>query len=162
MTLIYQFLNKLDKIKPTKLAHAHCDVPCGIYDPSSAQIAAHTVIRMTQLIEEHKETAHHSAVRYTLVKEEHAEKVKHEIRILMGDYFKSEHVEKYPELHELVMKIMTLGSQTRQNVDMKAAEELLETTNKIAEIFWKSKGIETFRANAPYPTEKETIYPKLD
>ena len=153
------FLKKiLDK--HTKPVYAHCDVPCGIYDPISAQIAAHTVIRMTQLIEENKDNEHHDIARYTATKEEHSEKVKHEIRILMGDYF-LKFIEKYPELNELSMKVMKLGSQTKQNIDINASEELLETVNKIAEIFWTTKNIETFRAKAPYPTEKETVYPKL-
>ena len=153
-------MNIIDKILPSQDVYAHCDIPCGIYDPSAAQNAAHTVIRMVQLIEENKEDMY-MKVRCTLIKEKHAELCKHEIRILMGDYFKPEHVEKYPELHELVHKTMSLGSKVRQNVDMQASEELLETTNKIAEIFWSTKDIETFRTKAPFPTEKESVYPKL-
>jgi nickel superoxide dismutase len=148
----------IDRIKSASTVEAHCDVPCGIYDPHTAQMAAHTVIRMTQLIEEHKDDTH-SVARYTAVKEDHAERCKHEIRVLIGDYFKPEHIEKHPELHELVMKVFTLGSKTKQEVNMQASEDLLETINKVAEIFWETKGVETTRAKAPYPTEKETVYP---
>lgn len=166
----------IDNVLPAKISYAHCDIPCGIYDPHLAQMAAHTVIRMVNLIDEsvasmknnqnptieERRDFIHKLSRYTKVKDEHAELCKHEIRILWGDYFKPEHVGKYPELHDLVWKVMKLGSKTRQEVNLQASEELLETVNKIAEIFWKTKGMETVRAKATfYPTEKETVYPKL-
>ncbi len=165
----------LDRFFPTKVAHAHCDIPCGIYDPYHAQLAAHTVLRMDKLIadesakmaaianpttEERKEFVHKIA-RYTATKDQHAELAKAEVRIIWGDYFKPEHTEKFPELHSLVWKIMKAGSKGRQETSMAAAEELLENVNKFAEIFWKTKGIETMRVKAPYPTEKELVFPKL-
>lgn len=150
----------MDKIFPSKVAYAHCDIPCGIYDPHLAQMAAHTVIRMTSLINDAKDDVHKIA-RLTAVKEHHAELCKSEIRILWGDYFKPEHVQKYPELHELVWKIMKLGSNVKQEVNLQSSEELLESVNKIAEIFWETKGFGTTRFPAPYPTAKETVYPIL-
>ncbi|MBI2663948.1 superoxide dismutase, Ni [Candidatus Woesearchaeota archaeon] len=159
--MIKNILRLADKISKPKTVHAHCDIPCGIYDPHLAQVAAHSVVRMVQLMEKNKEDVH-AAARYTQVKEEHAELVKHEIRIIWGDYFKPEHLKKYPDLHAHVDSIMKLASKARQNVDMKAAEALLESVNKFAEIFWETKGIETFRAKAPYPTEKEMVLPKLE
>lgn len=161
MGALHKILDVLDKLKPAEIAYAHCDIPCGIYDPHLAQLAAHTVIRMTALINEAPRDDAHKITRLTAVKEEHAELCKKELRILWGDYFKHEHVEKYPELHELVWVAMKLASQSRQEVNMKAAEDLLETVNKIASIFWQTKGIETAAAKAPYPTKKETVYPKL-
>ena len=140
--------------------NAHCDIPCGIYDPHGAQVAAHSVIRMTQLIQENKDD-HHALARYVKVKEEHAELCKHEIRIIWGDYVKPEHAEKHPEIHELAWKIMKQASAARQNIDLKAAEELLESVNRFAEIFWETKGISTRRAKAPYPTEREMVYPEV-
>ena len=156
----------LDKIAPAKIAYAHCDIPCGIYDPHLAQMAAHTAIRMVTLINELPKDPkditvqdREKFVRYVTVKEHHAELCKHEIRILWGDYFKPEHVEKYPELHDLVWKVMKLASKVKQEVNMQAAEELLETVNKISEIFWETKGYGTTRFKAPYPTGNETVYP---
>ena len=160
MSLLHSTFKLFDKIFPAKIAYAHCDIPCGIYDPHLAQLAAHTVIRMTSLINEAKDDAHKIA-RLTDVKEHHAELCKHEVRILWGDYFKPEHAEKYPELHELVWKIMKLGSKVKQEVNLQSSEELLESVNKIAEIFWETKGLETTRFPAPYPTAKETVYPIL-
>lgn len=167
---LHFLLKILDKIYPAKIAYAHCDIPCGIYDPHMAQMAAHTVIRMTKLIQEipspsenpafeQRKEIMHKMNRYTVVKEEHAELCKKEIRILWGDYFKPDHLKEYPDLHELVWKVMKLGSKARQEISMQAADELLEAVNEIAEIFWETKGFGTARFKAPYPTERETVYP---
>src|SRR3990167_4934892 len=129
--MIYNRMIKLHflKLLPVKTIYAHCDIPCGIYDPHEAQVAAHTVIRMTQLIEETKASSDnapfderkkiiHQISRLTKVKEEHAEKVKNEVRIIWGDYFKSEHLAKFPNLHDQVFEIMKLASRVKQSVDM--------------------------------------------
>lgn len=144
-------------------AYAHCDIPCGIYDPYPAQMAAHTVIRMVNLIadlkKENEKDFIHKLARYAKVKEEQAELVKHEIRILWGDYFKEEHSKHYPELHNLVFKVMKLASKARQEVSLEAAEELLATVQKVAEIFYKTKGLKPVRIKPPYPTEGEIVFP---
>jgi len=101
----------------------------------------------------------HKLSRCTVVKEKHADTCDHEIITLWGDYFKPEHFQKYPQLNELTFKVMKLTGKARQEVNMQAAEELLETVNKIAEIFWETKGMGTTRFPAPYPTAKETVYP---
>ena len=163
MKFLNTILNGINKVKKFEEAHAHCDVPCGIYDPHLAQLSAHTVLRMVNLINDLDKNAEdyvHKYTRYTLVKEEHAEKVKHEIRILWGDYFKPEHAEQFPELQDLVWKAMKLGSKARQEVNEEAARELLDTVQKIAEIFWKSKGMEPKRIPAPYPTGGKLVVPQ--
>ena len=89
---------------------AHCDVPCGIYDPSGAVLAAKTVARMVDLITQAEiggpadHAGRNKLVRCIAVKEEHAEKVKREVQVIWSDYFKPEHLEKYPNLHDLVWK----------------------------------------------------------
>jgi nickel superoxide dismutase len=143
-------------------AFAHCDIPCGIYDPYYAQTAAHTVIRMTQLIQDAKQEENekeliHNISRYTKIKDEHAEIVKHEIRVIFGDYFKDEHLEQYPDLPNLVRKILKLASIARQEVDMQAAQDLLNSVQEFAEIFYKTKGLEVVRVKSPYPTGGEMV-----
>ncbi len=171
MNLLHIFFKTIDRISNFKEAHAHCDVPCGIYDTHRAQMAAHTVLRMVQLIHElpkHNEntTPHemeeysHKMARYTHTKEEHAEVVKHEVRILWGDYFKPEHLKDHPELHDLVWKAMKLGGKVKQEINLEASDELLKVVQKIAEIFRKTKGVETHRVKAPYPTGAEMVVPK--
>jgi nickel superoxide dismutase len=166
--MIYKLVEKLDKTFGFEQAQAHCDIPCGIYDPITAQIAALTVIRMIDLMEVLVEKSsgqdlafQNSMSRYVTVKEEHAEKVKHEIRVIWGDYMKPGHIQKYPELHELTHKIMQLGSKSRQTADRQTAVELLEAVNRFAEIFWETKGIPTKRAKAPYAPAEEVVYPVL-
>lgn len=150
------------KLLPLKTIYAHCDIPCGIYDPHNMQMAAHTVIRMTQMITDLEEGADHKQFthqmsRLTKVKEEHAELCKHELRVLWADYFKPEMLEKYPDLNDLVFKTLKLASKSRQEINMEAAEELLGNTQKIAEIFFETKGIKSKRVKAPYPTDREIV-----
>lgn len=167
--MYHSLIQKLDRKSPLETVDAHCDIPCGIYDPHQAQIGALTVIRMVDLInkeaEEHgtKATAEfiNSITRDIAVKEEHAELTKHEIRVIWGDFIKEQHLEQYPQLHGLVHKIMQLASKARQTVDRGTAEDLLEAVNEFAEIFWKIKGKETKRVKAPYSVTDEMVVPVL-
>jgi nickel superoxide dismutase len=165
--MFHNLLNTLDQKFPFQRASAHCDIPCGIYDPIVAQIAALTVVRMVDLIKDLEAkgvsdaTAHNSMARYIAVKEEHAEKVKHEIRVIWGDFIKPQHVEKHPETTEVVQKVLQLGSKARQTVDREAAVQLVEAVNQFAQIFWDAKGIPTKRAKAPYAPALELVYPVL-
>ncbi len=133
-----------------------------ILDPHSAQLAAFTALRMTQLIvqlDKNDPNYSHKLSRYIATKEKHTELCKHEIRILWGDYFKEEHEKEHPELSKLVWKAMKLGSKVKQEVNEEAALELVKTVQEIAEIFWKTKGRETVRIPAPYPTGGELVLP---
>ncbi len=166
--MFHQILEKLDQKIGFERASAHCDIPCGIYDPIVAQINALTVVRMIDLMSalesgEKKENLeyHNSLGRYIAVKEEHAEKAKHEIRVIWGDYLKAQHLEKHPKAHELVHKIMQLGSKSRQTASRETALEFVEAINQFAEIFWETKGIATKRAKAPYAPNLELVYPVL-
>ncbi len=132
-----------DRILPFGTAEAHCDVPCGIYDPRDAIQAAQTVIRMTELIEAlgvpSSVADHNSFVRYVQVKEEHAEKGKHDVLVLWTDYFKPEHAERWPDLHEKVWQACKLGGYVKQHVDMAKAQEFKAALEEIGELFAESK-----------------------
>ena len=153
---------------PTKTVYAHCDIPCKIYDPYLAQVAAHSVIRMTQMLEElspstkeppfdERKRIISQISRLTKVKEEHAELVKHEVRIIWGDYFKEEQIKKFPKIHDLVHEIMILASKARQEINMGAAKELLSKVQEFAEAFYKTKGFEVVRIPSGFPTEGEIV-----
>jgi nickel superoxide dismutase len=166
--MLYQFIDTLAHKLGTEEAKAHCDVPCGIYDPIVAQISALTVVRMMDLmaaLEEGEEKAkmdyHNSMARYIAVKEQHAEHAKHEIRVIWGDFIKAQHVEAHPEIPALVHKIMQLGSKSRQTADREAGVAFVDAINQFAEIFWDIKGITTKRAKAPYAPALEMVYPNL-
>ncbi len=165
--MIHGVLKRFDKKVRFPEVSAHCDVPCGIYDPATAQINALTVIRMIDQINElgnKAETVADQArlVRLVAQKEEHALKAKEEIRIIWGDYFKAPQFEKAPHVPELVHKIMMQGSKCRQNVDREMAVEFLNLINEFAEAFWLTKGVETFTATCPYPPAEKVVYPKLE
>ena len=165
--MIYKFLKFFEKIKPINKVNAHCDIPCKIYDPIFSQIASLTIIRLVDLIEEIKNKDnllpedHAQLSRLIAQKEEHGHKVKDEIRVIWGDYIKQPQLEKFPELHELSHSIMVLASKAKQNIDKNSSLELLEKVNRFAEIFWKSKDVNTFKATCPYPPQQEVVYPDL-
>jgi nickel superoxide dismutase len=149
-------LSTLAKILPIRPVYAHCDIPCKIYDPTAAQIAAHTVIRMTDMLEE-AGVDMHKVTRLTAVKEEHAEILKREVSILWSDYFKPEHLEKFPDLHTDVWNILKLASKTKQEIDIDAANQLLVAVQKLAEQFYQSKGLKPIRVPSGFPTEGEIV-----
>jgi len=162
--MIHSLLSKFE----LEEASAHCDIPCGIYDPHLAQVAALTVIRMVDLMDDlmknHTEASadfFNSMARYVAVKEEHAELAKREVRVIFGDYMKKEHVDKYPELPALVHHVFQAGSKARQSASREAALEFLNLINQFAEIFWATKGIQTKRAKAPYKPGEDVVYPVL-
>lgn len=167
--MLYKIIKSLDKKQAFPLASAHCDIPCKIYDPITAQISVLTMIRMVDLIEEldqlgiDQDTNYFSTLtRLINQKEEHGTKLKQEVHIIWGDYMKKSQLEVFPELHELVHSIMLKTSHCKQKIDKKMTVELLALVNQFAHIFWQSKGITTFKAVCPYPPAQELIYPKLD
>jgi nickel superoxide dismutase len=150
-----QMFRRIISVLPAFQVSAHCDIPCGIYDPTPAQIAAHTVLRMTQLLGE-KESMHDVA-RITHVKEEHGARVESELGTLQNDYFKPEHYEKFPELKELIQQAVKLSSETRQQVSIEKAQELIEKVLQIAEIFYRTKSVTPVRVPSLYPTKGEIV-----
>ncbi|MEL6521029.1 MAG: superoxide dismutase, Ni [Pseudomonadota bacterium] len=156
----------LDQILGIAAAEAHCDIPCKIYDPSSAIIAAHSVVRMMDLIHENAEKDMSAGVMNTIircvsVKEIEAAKVKDEIRIIWGDYIKAPQIEKYPNVHELTHSIMLTASKCKVELNRADGEQLVELVNQFAELFWGTKGVETERKPAPYNTNLDMVVPKL-
>lgn len=160
-----RFLKRLLGILPLSHAFAHCDIPCKIYDPYAAQVAAHSVIRMTQMLEEAKSMdddvlREHHIARLTHVKEEHAEIVKHEVRVIWGDYFKEEQMQKMPKINELVHNIMMSASKAKQEINIDEAKKLLSLVLEFSESFYITKGFETQRIPSGFPTEGELVIHK--
>ena len=143
---ISSFLNKNSPME----VHAHCDGPCGVYDPASTRVAAEAVLSMTKKLialtppssTDSEEWAAYSNTfsRYVAVKEEQAKETKKEILILWTDYFKPVHLETYPDLHETIWKATKLCSSCKVNIDLAQSEELMSYVEKIHDIFWSSKG----------------------
>lgn len=129
---------------PPSRSLAHCDVPCGIYKSEPSHTAAETVVKMVEKIEAlPKENPtvddRNTFVRCVKVKEEHAELCKREVLILWTDFFKAEHLEKYPSLHDLVWKTTKLCSDNKRTVSAQKARELLKSVEELAKIFEETK-----------------------
>lgn len=164
--MLYNLVDTLAGRTGVEDAAAHCDIPCKIYDPSGAQIAALSVIRFMDLLAELDKPGlslaeHVQLARLTQEKETHAEKAKHEVRVIWGDYFKQPQFEKFPDTHELVHSIMLAGSACKQGVERDKGLKLLSLINQFAEAFWATKDVATYTATCPYPPSEEVVYPKL-
>ncbi|MCH8986846.1 superoxide dismutase, Ni [Patescibacteria group bacterium] len=127
------------KIFVPEIAHAHCDIPCGIYTAEPALTAAKTVVKMVEKIQETDSSDAHAISRFTAVKEEHAQICKEQLLILWTDYFKPGHLGDFPDLHETFWKTAKLCSKNKQEVNMEAAKELLSAVEGIAEMFTKTE-----------------------
>tara|TARA_B100000614_G_C14344297_1_gene410229 strand:- start:60 stop:533 length:474 start_codon:yes stop_codon:yes gene_type:complete len=143
-------LNSLLNKNSNKKVYAHCDGPCGVYDPASARVAAEAVLSMTKKLialtppsntnSDEWSAYNNTFSRYVAVKEDQAKETKKEILILWTDYFKPVHLETYPDLHETIWKAAKLCSACKVNIDLSQAEELMNYVEKIHNIFWESKG----------------------
>jgi nickel superoxide dismutase len=150
MFVLDRVFEALDHVSPPRTAYAHCDVPCGIYDPQAAQIAAQTVQTMVTKMQAltppaagadlgARQAYENSVTRMITTKEEHAERVKREILILWTDYFKPPHFERWPDLHSKVNQLCKTASQCKQEVNADAAQKLRDQVEEVANIFWESK-----------------------
>lgn len=166
--MLHTLVTKLDNMFGFDSAAAHCDIPCKIYDPSTAQVAALSILRFVDLINELANKAelsladHAQLSRLVREKEIHAKKVKDEIVVIWGDYFKQPQFEQYPDISQLVHNILLTGSACKQHISRDKAETLLDLVNQFADAFWTTKGVETYTATCPYPPSETVVYPKLN
>ena len=152
MALLQKVFNVVDRLLPARVAYGHCDIPCGIYGPIIAKIAAQTVQKMVLRIQALERPASddsgaaaayaNTLTRYIVVKEEHAQLCKKELSILWGDYFRPDHLEAYPDLHDNFWKAAKLCGANKQKADLDSAKELVATVDNIAKIFWATKNTE--------------------
>lgn len=127
---------------PTIDVHAHCDLPCGVYDPAQARIEAQSVLAMQKKYQANEDPVFRS--RAVGIINERAQLAKDAIWVLWGDYFKPEHFEKYPDLHELCNRAVkqASGNGAKQKIDPAEGQKLLDLIDEIARIFWETKGKE--------------------
>lgn len=124
---------KLFSIKPV---YAHCDLPCGVYDPAQAKIEAQSI---KAIMEKFAGLDDHNKLRAVMIIEERAELVKHHLMVLWADYFKPEHLEKYPDLHDMFWKALKQAGECKHHNDVAEADKLLTQIDAIAEVFWATK-----------------------
>jgi nickel superoxide dismutase len=125
--------------RPSIEAFAHCDLPCGVYDPAQARIEAESVKAIMEKYQANEDPVFRT--RALMIKEQRAELVKHHLWVLWTDYFKPPHFEKYPQLHTLFNEATKLAgaSGTKGTLDGDVADQLLAKIDEIAEIFWETK-----------------------
>ena len=132
-------------LRPPRVVHAHCDVPCGVYDPAQARIEAESVKAIQtryQDAEKFKtasETVEDYRSRCLIVKEERADLVKHHLWVLWTDYFKPEHIEKYPDLHDKFWKAAKEAGLSKKSQDPTQGQKLLDAIDELGTIFWETK-----------------------
>jgi nickel superoxide dismutase len=132
-------------LKPRRLVHAHCDLPCGVYDPAQARIEAESVMAIQKKYQDAdnakkpSESADDYRTRCLLIKEERADLVKHHLWVLWTDYFKPEHAEKYPELHDMFWKATKAAGEAKKSEDPAQGQQLLDAIDEIGKLFWETK-----------------------
>jgi nickel superoxide dismutase len=127
-------------LTPRTVVSAHCDLPCGVYDPAQARIEAESIKAIAEKYQANTDPEFRT--RALIIKEQRSELVKHHLWVLWTDYFKPPHFEKYPHLHQLFNEATKLaggGGGTKAAVDPAKADELLQKIDEIAKIFWETK-----------------------
>jgi nickel superoxide dismutase len=126
-------------LTPRTVIHAHCDLPCGVYDPAQARIEAESVKAICEKYQDNKDEVFRT--RALIIKEQRAELVKHHLWVLWTDYFKPPHFEKYPQLHQLFNDATKAAGAAggKGSVDPGEVQKLLDQIDEIAKIFWETK-----------------------
>jgi len=124
-------------LKPSRVVHAHCDLPCGIYDPAQARIEAESVKACQEKYQGNEDPVFRE--RAVAIKEERADLVKHHLWVLWTDYFKPEHLEKHPNLHELFWTATKEAGAAKKSEDPAQGQKLLDAIDAIAGVFAATK-----------------------
>jgi nickel superoxide dismutase len=126
-------------ITPRTTVHAHCDLPCGVYDPAQAHIEAESVKAIMEKYQSNEDPVFRT--RALLIKEQRAELVKHHLWVLWTDYFKPAHFDKYPQLHQLFNDATKAAGAAggKGSTDPADGQKLLDKVDEIAKIFWETK-----------------------
>ena len=136
-------LNIRRLIHPTRVVHAHCDLPCGIYDPDQARIEAESCVRILEKYADSDDP--HFKARCVHIKEERADLVIGHLDCLWHDYFKPNHVEKFPDLHDTFWMAAKQASTVKGSLDVEEAKKLLTMINRIGEMWTETGGPEKTR-----------------
>jgi nickel superoxide dismutase len=124
-------------LTPRTVVSAHCDLPCGVYDPAQARIEAESVKAIQEKYQANTDPEFRT--RAIIIKEQRAELVKHHLWVLWTDYFKAPHFEKYPQLHTLVNDTLKALSAAKASNDPATGQKALDLIAEIDRIFWETK-----------------------
>ena len=124
-------------LSPRVTVHAHCDLPCGVYDPEQARIEAESCYKIVEKYAANDDPAFRT--RAIAIKEQRAELVKHHLDVLWHDYFKPEHLEKHQNLHDLFWNATKEAGAAKKSEDPAQGQKLLDAVDEIAKVFWETK-----------------------
>lgn len=122
---------------PNKVAHGHCDLFCGVYDPAQAKIEAMSVLKSAEKYQASDDEVFRA--RAIMIKESQAELAKHHLSVLWTDFFGPEHVEQFPNLHDLFWRAIRAASAAKKSVDPADAQKLVDLIDEISDIFWQTE-----------------------
>jgi nickel superoxide dismutase len=128
-------LNRI--LAPRRVVNAHCDLPCGVYDPAQARIEAESVKACQQKWQDSDDDLFKA--RAVTIKEERADLVKHHLWVLWTDYFKPEHLEAHPGLHEMFWAATKEAGAAKKSNDPAQGQQLLDAIDEIGKVFWETK-----------------------
>ncbi|HEX3605039.1 MAG TPA: superoxide dismutase, Ni [Candidatus Dormibacteraeota bacterium] len=137
MTLLTRLLTLADRVAAPALGHAHCDLPCGVYDPAQARIEAQSVKAIMEKFQASDD--HDFKARAILIKEQRAELVKHHLWVLWTDYFKPEHLAKVPDLNDLFWRATKKAGEAKKTNDPAVGQQLLDLCDEVAAAFAATK-----------------------
>jgi nickel superoxide dismutase len=137
MSLLPRLLRLADRIHGPETVHAHCDLPCGVYDPAQARIEAESVKAIMEKYNDSDDPAFKE--RALFIKEQRADLVKHHLWVLWTDYFKPEHLAAHPDLHDVFWKATKLAGDSKKTTDVAVGTQLLDSIAQIDKIFWATK-----------------------
>lgn len=122
---------------PRRVVLAHCDLPCGVYDPVQARVEAESILK---IMEKYQASDDHTfKERAIMIKEQRAELCKHHLWVLWTDYFKPQHLEAAPNLHDLFWRATKQAGLTKQSTDPAVAQKLLDLVDEVDAVFRKTK-----------------------
>ena len=145
MPIVARLLRAADAVRAPRPVFAHCDIPCGIYDPELARIEAESALRAIEKYHDSDDEVFRT--RCIVIKEQRTDIAKHHISILWSDYFKPPHLEQFPDLHDLAWRTLKQCTKVKASVDAEDARELLRLIDQIDEAWKATGGAETTRVN---------------
>ena len=140
-------MNFIERIlAPRHVAHAHCDLFCGVYDPAQAKIEAMSCLKIAEKYQASDDDAFRA--RCIFIKEERAELAKEHLMVLAVDFFKPHHLEQFPDLSNLLWDAMRAAGEAKKSMDPAVSQALLDAIDEVSTVFWQT---DESKATGVYP-----------
>lgn len=145
MNMSTRLLALVDRFATPQTVHAHCDIPCGVYDPEQARIEAESCYKIASKYQDSDDDTFRQ--RCVIIKEARADLAKHHISVLWSDHFKPEHLDQFPNLHDTFWRALKQVSQVKRSMDPAEGQKLLDLIDEIDDMWKKTGGLESTRVS---------------